>query len=176
MESSADLEARPPTPARQAETPTSAPAQPPMQEKWLTRAAILSIVASLLHGLVTGEHFDEWWGYGVFFVAAALAQGVFGLIPFFTRMMENESILQRWPASRLQAYFWAGIVGNVLIIGMYVVTRTVGIPFFGPEAGTIEAVGPIDVVSKLTEAALVAHLWVLSRRLSAPIRPAATTA
>lgn len=135
-------------------------------EALLHRAAILSIVASLLHAFVTGEHFDEWWGYGVFFVFSAMAQAIFGGIPLFSRMMESESILTSWPRARLQAYCWAGIVGNVLIIGMYVVTRTVGIPLFGPDAGKVESVGVIDVVSKLVELALVIHLALLLRTQS----------
>lgn len=135
-------------------------------ERLLTRAAFLSIVASLLHAIAAGAHFDEWWGYGAFFVIAAMAQAIFGGIPFFSRMMEAESILDSWPRVRLQAYAWAGIVGNAIIIGVYVLSRTLGIPFFGPEAGKVEAVGGIDIVSKLVELALVIHLVLLLRTLS----------
>lgn len=136
------------------------------REVALTRAALLSVAASLLHAFITGEHFDDWWGYGVFFLVAAMAQAIFGGIPFFSRMLEGTSILDAWPRARLQAYYWAGIVGNALIIGMYVVTRTVGIPYFGPNAGKIEAVGGIDIVSKLVELALILHLLWLLKKLS----------
>src|SRR5215208_6243791 len=37
-------------------------------------AAALSLLAALVHLWVTPEHFEEWWGYGAFFVMAAAAQ------------------------------------------------------------------------------------------------------
>jgi hypothetical protein len=40
----------------------------------LYAAAALSLLAALIHLWVTPEHFGEWWGYGAFFLAAALAQ------------------------------------------------------------------------------------------------------
>jgi hypothetical protein len=59
--------------------------------------------------------------------------------------------------------YGAGIAGNVAIVALYVVSRTSGIPFFGPEAGTIEEVGAVDVVSKVAEAVAVC-LFVLTLR------------
>ncbi len=41
-------------------------------------AATLSIVAGYIHFLVMPEHFAEWWGYGVVFLAIALAQVAYG--------------------------------------------------------------------------------------------------
>ena len=52
---------------------------------------------------------------------------------------------------------------NGLIIALWLMTRTVGIPYFGPEAGVVEAVGVIDTVSKLVEGALIVCLVVLWR-------------
>src|SRR5688500_14838856 len=124
-------------------------------EKLLVRVCALSIAAGLIHGLVTPDHFEEWWGYGVFFLVAALAQSFYGAVPLFTRMVEGESVLARWRPGRLRAYLWAGILGNVAIIALYAVTRIVGIPFFGPEAGEVEAVRMIDVVSKLLEVGVI---------------------
>ena len=40
----------------------------------LYAAATLSLLAGLIHLWVTPEHFEEWWGYGVFFLVAAAAQ------------------------------------------------------------------------------------------------------
>jgi hypothetical protein len=37
-------------------------------------AAALSLVAGLVHLGVAPEHFEEWWGYGVFFLVASAAQ------------------------------------------------------------------------------------------------------
>ena len=43
----------------------------------LYAAAALSLLAALIHLWVTPEHFEEWWGYGAFFLAAALAQALY---------------------------------------------------------------------------------------------------
>jgi hypothetical protein len=40
----------------------------------LYTVAALSLIAGLIHLWVVPEHFEEWWGYGVFFLVAALAQ------------------------------------------------------------------------------------------------------
>jgi hypothetical protein len=94
------------------------------------------------------EHFAEWWGYGAFFLVAATAQAVYAVL------------LPRGQPSWL---LWAGIVGNLAIIALWAVTRTVGIPFFGPHAGEVEEIGAIDVVSKIVEAFLIAVLVVVLR-------------
>ena len=40
-------------------------------KSWLYAAAGLSVLAVLLHLLVMPEHFDEWLGYGLFFLVVA---------------------------------------------------------------------------------------------------------
>jgi hypothetical protein len=37
-------------------------------------AAALSLIAALTHAWAMPEHFEEWWGYGTFFLIAAAAQ------------------------------------------------------------------------------------------------------
>ena len=128
---------------------------------WLGRAIVLSAVAGLIHVLATPEHFEEWVGYGLFFVVAAAAQGVYSI-----------ALLFNGPKRPLLI---TGIVGNGLIVGLYLITRTVGIPFFGPEAGEVEPVGALDVISKVVELALIAALVAMSRE-AFPSRPAAPQA
>jgi spore coat protein A, manganese oxidase len=111
-------------------------------------AAGLSVTAALIHLWVMPEHFEEWWGYGTFFLVATLAQGIYGVS------------LLRWPAKLLLS---VGIGGNLAIVGFYVMTRTVGIPL-GPHAGHTEAVGGLDVVCTASEVALVMALVVLLAR------------
>ena len=106
-------------------------------------AATLSVVAALIHAWVMPEHFREWWGYGTFFLIIALAQWFYSVV------------LLRWPR---QPLFLLGIAGNLAIIGLYIATRTVGIPFFGPQAGEVEAIGVVDLISKVAELALVIML------------------
>ena len=110
--------------------------------------------------MATPEHLASWWGYGLFFVAAALAQLVFGLL-LLTQGFEPGR-MPPWPILRGRVYL-AGIAGNLAIMALWVVTRTVGVPA-GPEAGEVEPVGLLDGVSKALETGLVVILAVLWRR------------
>lgn len=85
-------------------------------------------------------------GYGLFFLVTTIAQALYAVI------------LLRWPGQRL---LLAGILDNSAIILLYLLTRTVGIPFFGPEAREIEEVGLLDVGATVAEAVLVVTLGVL---------------
>lgn len=125
-------------------------------------AAGLSVFAGVLHSLLTSSHFEQWWGYGVFFMLAAMAQGLYGFFVFASHLLHEAPITQRWNARQLRAYYAVGIAGNLLLVGMYVVTRTVGIPFFGPEAGTVEEWDVLGLVTKGLELVIVALLVVLA--------------
>ncbi len=115
-------------------------------------AAALSLLSALIHLWVMPEHFEEWWGYGVFFASAALAQGTLAIILL---RCQGELI------------YVAGILGNIAIVAMYVVTRTSGIPF-GPQAAMIEDAGIPDMISTVAEVGivfvLVAMLGDVSRK------------
>ena len=112
----------------------------------LYTVAMLSLLAALIHLWVMPEHFEEWWGYGMFFLVAGVVQVVY--VP----------LLVRWPT---QTVLLLGIAGNSAIVLLYLFTRVVGIPFFGPEAGEAEGVGVIDVCATSSEAALVVSLGAL---------------
>lgn len=133
-------------------------------------AAGLSIAAALVHGAVTPEHLSEWWGYGLFFFVAAIAQGLYGLALLLEPWRWDETGGIREDGDRYsRSVYLLGAAGNAVIIGLYVVTRTVGIPFFGPEAGEVEPVTPISLVSKMIELAVIGCLIALlrSKRLGA---------
>jgi hypothetical protein len=126
----------------------------------LYTVAALSLLAALIHLWVMPEHFAEWWGYGTFFLVAAVAQVVY--VP----------LLLRWPNRTLLLLL--GIAGNSAIVLLYLLTRVVGIPLFGPEAGEVEGVGIIDVCATSSEAAIVVALgalvlWGLARERTALI-------
>lgn len=112
-------------------------------------AAALSVIAALIHLWVMPEHFEEWWGYGMFFLISAAAQGLYG------------AALLLWPRRPL---LLLGIGGNLSIIVLYLLTRTVGIPFFGPGAGEVEGVGVADLGATISELALVGMLGALLLR------------
>ena len=96
------------------------------------------------------------WGI---FVLVAAAQGLYG--PALIRSPRRPVLLL------------TGVGGNLAIIVLYLVTRTVGVPFFGPHAGEVEEVGVIDLAATLAEVALVvalaALLWSVRRSGSRPL-------
>ncbi len=109
----------------------------------------LSLFAALIHLWVMPEHFEEWWGYGTFFLVSALAQGLYG------------AALLRGPGRPL---LLLGVGGNLSIVVLYILMRTVGIPFFGPHAGEVEGVGVADLAATAAELALVAALLTVLLR------------
>ncbi len=117
---------------------------------WLIRAVVLSVLVGLIHMVMTPVYFAQWLGYGAFFFFAATAYFAYA------------ALLAVNPPNRL--LFWAGILASAATIGLWAVTRTVGIPFFGPDAGQVEPVGVPDMISKIAELALIVHLAVLLRR------------
>jgi hypothetical protein len=128
--------------------------------RWLERAGgILALLAGSVHGLVAPSHFAEWWGYGLFFVVAGLAQIVLGFA-MLTNAINETSWGPTWMQARRRLWL-LGIVGHLLIMALYVVTRTTGIPLFGPEAGEVEAIEAIDLVSKVLETGVVVALGAL---------------
>ncbi len=122
---------------------------------WLYVVAGLSVTAGVIHVAAMPEHFAEWIGYGLFFLIAAVAQLVYPLI-----------LLTEGPKRTL---LLAGIWGNAFIIALYIVSRTVGIPF-GPSMGEVEPVQALDAVSKLAELILICCLFL--RLNSTPMRMA----
>ena len=119
------------------------------REPILYVVAALSLVAALIHLWVTPEHFEEWWGYGAFFLMAALAQVLY--VP----------LLLRWPNRMV---LLLGIAGNLAIVSLYLLTRTLGIPFFGPGAGEAEGVGFADVCATTSELGIIVALGALLLR------------
>ena len=108
-------------------------------------AAALSLVAATIHLWALPEHLLMWWGYGAFFLAAALSQGICAVL------------LLRWPAAPV---LLAGIWGNLSIVVLYVVTRTSGVPL-GPHAGKMEEAGLLDMAATASELGIVFALVTL---------------
>jgi hypothetical protein len=112
-------------------------------------AAVLSLLAAVIHLWVVLEHFEEWWGYGTFFVVVALAQGLYALC-----------ILHR-PGRPLLLF---GVAGNLAIVILWLATRTSGIPLLGPHAGEVEEVGALDLICTLAEIGVVFGLGALAMK------------
>lgn len=138
----------------------------------LRLGAVLSFVAGIVHIGNAPEHLTEWWGYGLFFLFASVAQFYYALTlwllarsgaPGDDRVAQGgdeDFFLLGCPRI---LWYKLGILGNLSIILLYGVTRTIGIPLLGPAAGVVEPVTPLGLVSKVAEAGLVLCLWVLQR-------------
>ena len=114
-------------------------------------AAALFLMAALIHLWTAPEHLGEWWGYGAFFPAASLGQGLYAA-----------SLLLLHGLGRSRSLFLLGAVGNLALVALYVVTRTVGIPLLGPHAGEVEGISPLGLAATASELALVVALGALA--------------
>lgn len=100
--------------------------------------ALLSTGAAVIHFAVLGGHWDEWWGYGLFFGVAAWLQ------------LAWAAMVVARPSSRLLV---AGAVGSFAIAILWLVTRTGGVPA-GPAFGEREAAAFPDVLASVFEVLL----------------------
>jgi len=108
--------------------------------------ALCSLAAAAIHFIVVQEHLEEWWGYGWFFLGLGAYQGLYAV---------------GLTALKPRGYFgyaFSGMVVNLLAIALYIITRTSGIPLFGPAAGEVEPVGFLDLTSTVLEFLLVVLL------------------
>ncbi len=79
---------------------------------WL--AALLLALTAGIHASVVSEHLHEWWAAGVFFLVVAAGQGVLA-----------GALFRRPTTVALLAAIWS----SVALVGVYVWSRTAGIPF-----------------------------------------------
>ena len=107
--------------------------------------AVASIAAAGIHFAVMGEHFDEYFLFGLFFSVVAWLQALWALAVVVA------------PTRQLLIGGW---VGNAVVVAVWVVSRTVGLPL-GPEAGTAETAAFLDVLSTVLEVAIVAGIAAL---------------
>jgi hypothetical protein len=110
--------------------------------------ATASAGAAAIHYAVIAEHFEEWWGFGLFFVLSAVAQLAWAVLVV---------------TSRSRRFIWLGVVGNAAIVVLWVVTRTAG-TLLGPEPAMPEAVGLADSVATAFELTIVVAGSWLARR------------
>lgn len=111
--------------------------------------ALLSAGAAVIHFVVIPGHWDEYWGQGLFFIVAAIAQLVWAI---WVLVDPSRLILL------------AGAAGNAAIVAMWVITRTAGVPA-GPAAGEREAIEFADTLATAFEVVLVLGALALVRML-----------
>lgn len=101
--------------------------------------ALFSLGAAGIHFAVTQAHFEEYWLFGVFFVALAWFQTLWAILVV---------------VSPHRLLLLLGAVGNGAVVALWAVTRTTGIPL-GPNAGVPEAAETVDVLSTVFEILVV---------------------
>mgnify|MGYP006921734247 CR=1 FL=1 len=99
-------------------------------------------------------HFREYWLFGLFFAIVTPLQVLWAGLAF--QNPTNTRLLK------------IGAIGNLAIVGIWVVSRTIGLPF-GPEALEAEGIGVKDLVASWDEVligvlVLVALTWTAGRR------------
>jgi hypothetical protein len=119
--------------------------------------ALLSVAAGAIHLAVIDAHFREYWLFGVFFVIVALFQVGWGVLILFRQR---------------PAFLWLGGAVNAAVLGIWTLSRTVGLPL-GPGAGIPESISLTDLVASGYEILIVAGVagllrpqWVSKVRLS----------
>ena len=110
-----------------------------------TGAGLLSLGAGVIHAVVMGEHFREFWVFGAFFVAVAAAQAAWAAL-----VMVRPS----------RAVLVGGAVLNLAVAAIWAISRIAGMPV-GPDAGVPEAVGPLDLMATSEEVVVVLAVLAL---------------
>jgi len=110
--------------------------------------AWLSLSAGAIHALATIDHFSHWWLYGAFFLVLTYGQVLWGIALLRKPVTERNLI--------------RGASANLAICAVWLFSRTVGVPI-GPEAGSPEPVGVMDVAATLDQLVLVAYVVAIVR-------------
>jgi len=113
-------------------------APPTLRAVVVAACALLSTGAAVIHFAVLGEHWREWWGYGLFFGVAAWLQ------------LAWAAVVVARPSSRLLV---VGGIASFAIAVLWLVTRTQGVPA-GPAFGETEAATFPDVLATVFEVLL----------------------
>jgi hypothetical protein len=121
----------------------------------------LSAGAAFIHFAVAPEHFREDFRFGLFFMVVATLQLAWG-----AAILSGES----------RTLYSGAAVGNALVLTVWAVSRTTGVPF-GPNPWTPEGIALLDGVATAYEAVIVAgSLYLLGegsaiRQPSAAVKP-----
>jgi hypothetical protein len=132
----------------------------------LAAVATVSVASGLIHLTAVPEHWGDYRIAAVFFVGLGVFQVVWA------------ALVMGRPSRLLSA---VGAAASLLTIGIWIASRTSGLPF-GPFAGVAERAGRADIVSTILEEVLVVGLILLAfgvgerRRYDRSVSRAAITA
>jgi len=126
-------------PRRPQGAPRSQQDNPRARSQTVVVACAISAAAGVIHAVAMVDHFDHHWLYGVFFLAVTYFQVLWAIW------------IYRHPGDR--RVLAIGAIVSVAIVAVWLVSRTIGIPF-GPDAGDPESIGAMDAVATLDQLAL----------------------
>lgn len=127
----------------------------PSRRVALSCLAIIAVATAVIHFAVAGEHFEEYWVFGVFMLVVAWLQ----LLWAFVAIAKPSRLL-----------LWAGAILNAGVIGVYIVTRTAG-DVIGPTPHAIEPFGFGDGLCTVLEAIMVIGCaWLLFAKADRPAK------
>jgi hypothetical protein len=119
-----------------------------VRSRLLVIVAVAGAGAAAVHYVVMPTHFAEATLYGVFFAVAATSQ------------LGYSALLLLRPSRPLLA---AGVVGNLAMVSLWLLTRAVAIPL-GPAAGSTESFSGLDILASSFETlAIIAGAIALIR-------------
>lgn len=110
--------------------------------------AVVSLATAGIHFAVMGEHFQEYVAFGVFFAVVGWFQSLWALVLVI---------------SPTRSLLFTGAIVNALVVGVWLVSRTIGLPI-GPDPGVAEPAAFLDVLSTVLEVVIVASIVVLLLR------------
>ena len=118
--------------------------------------ALLSMSAGTIHLLLIQEHMKESIIWGISFLISGIAQIIFGIVIIVSKRLYsiNKPVL-----------YYFGIVGNSLLIGIFVLVRLVTPPF-SSESAPINELEPNGIITIITEILLIVLLAYLIKSTS----------
>ena len=129
----------------------------------LTCLAIIGLATSVIHFAVAGAHYQEYWLYGLFMLAAAWLQLLWSVVAG-SRGARGAS---PWPSRPL---LWNGALLNAGIVAVYLVTRTAG-DIVGPGRNAPEPLGFGDGLCTFLEVVVAAGCaWLLASSADRRVR------
>jgi hypothetical protein len=120
-------------------------------------AALLSMSAGIIHLLLIQEHMEESILWGIFFLISGIAQIIFGIFIIIT--LEKLS-----PINKSILYYF-GIVGNSLLVGIFILVRLFTPPF-SPESAPINELEPNGIITIIIEILSIVVLAYLTKSYS----------
>jgi hypothetical protein len=115
-------------------------------------AAILSMSAGIIHLLLIQEHMEESILWGIFFLISGIAQIIFGIFTIIT--------LEKLTPINKSILYYFGIVGNSLLVGIFILVRLFTPPFSIESApiNELEPNGIITIIIEILSIVVLAYL------------------